>query len=97
MYSVQTKIWIAADNTPISDETLKRLTVLVPPKARTLRKRCEYEILVFVTECEWDTAEDETEMKKRIWAKFRSYDDAEQYAQQLLVKQPYFHKVVLRG
>ncbi len=97
-HPVDRKIWVAAEQAPISEEALERLVILVPPKERNLRKRCEFEVLAFVTEHEWDTCEDEAEMKKRIRAKFRSYDEAEEYAQKtLLSTHSYYFKVLLRA
>lgn len=86
-------------NGPISDEDLKRLTILVPPKERHLRKKCEYEVLVFHTPADWDKCQDEAGMKRHIQAKFRDYEEAEHYAQCLLVQRyhpVHYHKVVLR-
>lgn len=96
-YPLTTKIWLAGKDRPINDEELSRLDVLVPPQERTVRKKCDYEVLAFVTEHEWDTCNLESEMKKRIRAKFREYDHAEEYAQKLLIRSPYYHKVILRA
>jgi hypothetical protein len=95
-YAPTTKIWIQRNNAPISNETLERLTILVEPKERSLEKRTAYEVLAFVTEFEWETCNDEKEMKQRIFAKFRFYDDAEEYAQRLVSGNTYYHTVVLR-
>lgn len=95
-YAPTTKVWVHGRNTPISNEELDRLAILVEPKERSLEKRTAYEVLAFVTEFEWESCEDEKEMKKRIHAKFRSYDDAEYYAQKLLLGNAHYFKVVLR-
>jgi len=95
-YPPTTKIWIHRHDAPISNETLERLLILVEPKERSLEKRTAYEVLAFVTEFEWESCEEEKEMKKRIFAKFRSYDDAEAYAQRLVSGNTHYHKVVLR-
>lgn len=95
-YPPTTKIWIHHNNAPITNEMLERLTILVEPKERSFEKQTAYEVLAFVTQFEWDSCEDEKEMKKRIFAKFRSYDDAEHYAQRLLCGNVHYHKVLLR-
>jgi len=96
-YPVDQKLWVAAQNAPISDEDLARLTNLVHPDQRYSEKRCVYEVVVFHTEQEWNNANVESEIKKRIWAKFRIYYDAEHYAQRLLLSpNPYYFKVILR-
>lgn len=54
-----------------------------------------YEVVVFHTEHEYDTTETEAEVKKRIMAKFKDYDDALAYAQSKLNSPVY--RVVLRS
>jgi len=91
------KIWDAKRNAPISDVVLRRLTILVPPHERALRKKCDYEVLVFTTSVEWDNCTTEHSFKRNIVAKFRCYDDAEYYAQSLLLNNIYCHKVLIRS
>lgn len=95
-YPPTNRVWVHTQNKPITDEQLKRLTILVQPNERRLEKRTAYEILVFITETEWNNCQDEKEMKKRIFAKFRSYNDAEEYGQKLILNNLAYFKVLLR-
>lgn len=74
----------------------ERFVNLVPSTERGLRKRCDYEVLGFYTRGQWDNCVSEKDIKACIQAKFRDYDDAEEYAKKLLTRSPYFFKVLLR-
>jgi hypothetical protein len=76
---------------------LSRLDVIVPENQRTLRDCPEYEVLCFYTEAEWDRfRHTEGSGRKWVWATFRAWDDAEQYAQSLLLPgKVHLHRVLL--
>ncbi len=81
----------------ITNEQLARIDNLVPPDDQRLHKTTTVEVLTFVTQFEWETTNREVDMKKKIAAKFRSYEDAEEYAQKLVMRAPYYFKVVIRA
>lgn len=69
---------------------------LVPKKERDhLMKNCSYEVLCFYTFHEFNETNTESEMKKKIFAKFRDYNDALEYAEKQSEQNCFYH-VILR-
>lgn len=95
-HPVSQRIWVASQNSPITDEQLKRLENLVPKNQRGFETKLAYEVLAFYTEGEWDNCQTEPQLRKCIFAKFRDYQQAEDYAQRLLFSGTYYFKVLLR-
>lgn len=82
----------------ISGEELDRIDNLTPRNMiDTLQKQCKFEVLVFYTQHEYDTTLREVDLKKKIFAKFRDYNAAEAYAQQLIMGNVHLYKVVIRA
>ena len=69
---------------------------LVPPaKQDHLAKKLEYEVLVFYTKLEYETCELESEFKKKIFAKFRDYNYAMEFANRIKFKG--YHLIMVRA
>lgn len=88
-------------NAPSSEITISfkgvRFKNLVPNNERDrLFKTLRYEVLLFHTKGCWDAASDDREIKKAIWSKFRSYDEALEMAKYTLTHHPGAYLVILR-
>lgn len=72
-------------------------TNLVPKQKRSLSKpgKLDYEVLAYYTEFEYMTTEAEVDVKKKIIAKFRCYEDALEYAVAQAARLDYY-KVIIR-
>lgn len=74
------------------------ITILVSKeKIDHFSKQLDYEVLAFATREEFENCTTETEIKKRIHAKFRDYQDAFDYAHRLGNSNVYYYKVILRA
>ena len=71
---------------------------LVPNNDRDhLKKRCDYEVLCFYTNQEYqETPNEEKYLRKKIFAKFRDYQEALEYAKKKS-KEPIYYLVILRS
>jgi hypothetical protein len=82
----------------LTDEQERRIQILMDPgMVGRLLSRCAYEVLVYHTQFEFETTNEESEARKKIRAKFRAYDEAEEYAQWLVMKNASYFRVILRA
>jgi hypothetical protein len=86
-------------STLTKDETSKVLENLVPiekQNKRTSNGQTPYEVLNWYTHFEWNNTHDEKDIKRRIVAKFSSYEDALRFATQQ-AESGYYTKVTVRA
>lgn len=82
----------------ITDSQLKTIDIILSNKdmVDTLQPTTKFEVVVFFTQIEYDNTWEEKEFKKKIRAKFRAYDEAEKYAQELAMRN-IFYRIILRA
>lgn len=76
---------------------MTEITNLVLAKDKRLHKTTKVEVLTFVTEQDFNNCNEEQDFKKHIKEKFRNYDHACLYAQQLAIGSIYYAKILVRA
>ena len=62
----------------------------------TMQKRTAFEVLLFYTQNEYQECQTEADFKKAIYAKFRDYQEALDYARKQ-ARNTCYYKVILRA
>jgi hypothetical protein len=89
----------SGDNTifKATDTVSRGVANIVPGIMKRLAApgKTPYEVLAFHTQFEYETTNDEKDLKKKIIAKFRDYDAALAFAQNMAFV-PYYERILLR-